>query len=60
MLEEYVTDHDNNGIESNDMIPLESLEAIMTDFGLINGLVFMLYDQYMKGEVLKKNDPRAI
>ncbi len=42
------------------MIPLDSIEAIMTDFGLVTGLNFMLYDQYMRGEVLRKNEPRAI
>lgn len=60
MLEKYVTVQSKNGKEGDDMIPLDSLEAIMTDFCLINGLNFMLYDQYMRGEVLKKNEPRAI
>ncbi len=42
------------------MIPIESLDAIMTDFALIIGAIFMLYDQYVRGEVIKKNDARAI
>jgi hypothetical protein len=60
MLEKYVTVQSKTGKDGEDLIPLESLAAIMTDFGLINGLIFMLYDQYMKGEVLRKNEPRAI
>ena len=32
----------------------------MTDFSLVTGIVFMTYDQYVKGEVLKKNDPSAL
>jgi len=32
----------------------------MTDFTLITGIVFMQYDQFMKGEVLRKNDPKAL
>ena len=57
MLEEYANPQGKLG---DVMIPIESLDKIMTDFCMINGLVFMLYDQYMKGEVIKKNDPRAI
>ena len=60
MLEKYVTVQSKTGKDGEDLIPLESLAAIMTDFGLINGLIFMLYDQYMKGEVHRKNEPRAI
>ncbi len=60
MLEKYVTVQSKNGKEGDDMIPLDSIEAIMTDFGLVTGLNFMLYDQYMRGEVLRKNEPRAI
>lgn len=32
----------------------------MTDFTLITGLVFMHYDQYLRGEVIRKNDPKAL
>jgi hypothetical protein len=39
---------------------MDSLAQLMTDFSLITGLVFMLYDQYVKGEVLRKNEPKAL
>ena len=42
------------------MIPIEALERIMADFALIIGAIFMLYDQYVRGEVVKKNDDKAI
>ena len=59
MLDKYVTVQSRTGNEGDDMIPLASFEAIMTDFSLIIGAVFMMYDQYLKGEVTKKNNPRA-
>lgn len=49
-----------SGNDGDDLIPIESLESIMTDFSLIIGAVFMQYDTYMKGEAAKKNDPKAI
>jgi hypothetical protein len=59
MLDKYVNFQSMTGNDGDDMIPLESLEAIMTDFSLIIGAVFMLYDQYVRGEVIKKNNPKA-
>jgi len=60
MLEKYVTMQSQSGNEGDDMMPIESLEPIMTDFALIIGAVFMQYDLYMNGEASKKNDPKAI
>ena len=60
MLEKYVTMQSQSGNDGDDMIPFESLESIMTDFALIIGAIFMLYDSFLKGEVIKKNDPKAI
>jgi predicted nucleotide-binding protein (sugar kinase/HSP70/actin superfamily) len=60
MLEKYVTMHSQSGNEGDDMIPIESIEPIMTDFALIIGAIFIQYDAYMKGETAKKNDPKAI
>jgi hypothetical protein len=36
------------------------MSNLVTDFSLITGLVFMLYDQFVRGEVLRKNEPRAV
>jgi len=58
MLEKYVTQQ--GAQEEDDRIPFEAMNALMTDFTLITGIVFMQYDQFMKGEVLRKNDPKAL
>lgn len=60
MLDKYVTVQSTNANEGDDMIPFESLTQIMTDFSLITGIVFMQYEQYMRGEALRKNDLKAL
>lgn len=47
-------------MEDDDMIALDSMTQLMNDFSMITGLVFMLYEQYVRGEVIRKNEPKAI
>ena len=42
------------------MIPVESFSQLMGDFSLVTGLIFMQYEQFMRGEVVRKNDPTAL
>lgn len=42
------------------MIPVESLSQLMGDFSLVTGLIFMQYEQFLRGEVVRKNDPKAL
>jgi hypothetical protein len=42
------------------MIPVDSLTQLMGDFSLVTGLIFMQYDQFLRGEVIRKNDPKAL
>lgn len=42
------------------MIALDSMKQLMADFSMITGLVFMLYEQYVRGEVIRKNEPKAL
>ena len=42
------------------MIPVESFAQLMGDFSLVTGLIFMQYEQFMRGEVVRKNDPTAL
>lgn len=47
-------------MDGDDLIKLDSLPLIMTDFSLITGIVFMHYDQYLRGDVIRKNDQKAL
>jgi chitinase len=42
------------------MIPVESFTQLMGDFSLVTGIIFMQYEQFMRGEVVRKNDSKAL
>jgi hypothetical protein len=44
----------------DDMVPFNQMKTIMAEFSKITGLIFMQYTQYVKGDVMKSNDAKAL
>lgn len=44
----------------DDLIPFDAFTDLMDDFSLVTSLVFMQYDQYVGGAVMRNSDPKAL
>ena len=60
MLHKFTAFYKGTYDPSIETVPFSQFKAVMDEFSLLTSLVFMQYDQYVRGEVIKKNDPKSI
>ena len=61
MLDKHQKFNNEGGADIlDDMVPFNQMKTIMAEFSKITGLIFMQYTQYVKGDVMKNNDTKAL